>query len=123
MSHRPPPSWPGLTRPSKHPPFVVGCPAQSPGFNSGSGATIRVTANEVWYYLGKQVHGKDCVRRLSFFHKKFGASVLFVLLGGNVIGATANMSRLDTEMANDLIAFARNLRSRGFVTRPVIHRA
>jgi hypothetical protein len=65
---------------------------------------------------GKQVHGKDCVRRLSFFHKKFGASVLFVLLGR--IGATANMSRLDTEMANDLIAFARNLRSRGFVTRP-----
>jgi hypothetical protein len=49
------------------------------------------------------------------FHKKVGASVLFVLLGR--IGAATNMSRLDTEMANDLIAFARNLRSRGFVTQ------
>lgn len=34
------------------------------------------------------------------------------------MGAATNVSRLDTEMANDLIAFAWNLRSRGFVTCP-----
>jgi hypothetical protein len=59
---------------------------------------------------GKELHGKDCL----VFHKNFGARLLFVLLGR--IGAATNMSRLDIEMANDLIAFARNLRSRDIVT-------
>jgi hypothetical protein len=94
--------------------FRCWLPAQSPGFNSGSGATIRVTANEVLPGESKFTAKIACGGLV--FHKKFGASLLFVLLGR--IGATANMSRLDTEMANDLIAFARNLRSRGFVTRP-----
>src|SRR6266508_4436991 len=46
-----PSSWPGLTRPSKHLPSAAGCPAQSPNLDPGTGMTIRVTSNEVWFEM------------------------------------------------------------------------
>jgi hypothetical protein len=85
------------------------------GFDSGSGMTIGVTAYEVWYYLGKASSRLSLPAAAWFFLKISAQACFFLLLGRK--GAAADRSPLDTEMANDLIAFARLCHT------TVIHRA
>jgi hypothetical protein len=67
----------------------------------------------LWHYLAEAIsRAKTACGGLVFL--KFWRKLAFSIACR--MGAAANMSRLDIEMANDLIAFARNLRSRDFVT-------
>jgi hypothetical protein len=67
----------------------------------------------LWYYLA-EANSRQRLPAAAWFSIKILGKLAFSITCR--IGAAANMSRLDIEMANDLLAFAWNLRSRGFVT-------